>query len=148
MDRKIAAQELFESIPSFRRIFKGVKGGHSSHNHQQMVLHHINYHSGQAMKVYADKMHIAKSNFTKIVDCLIADGFIERVNDPEDRRKIKLMITEKGKTKVVEDKKCMVLRLENRLSILDDEDVEILIASLKNLERIANKMGQEDKKDA
>lgn len=44
----------------------------------------------------AGQLHCVRSNITQLVDRLEADGLVQRVNDPADRRAVRAMITPLG----------------------------------------------------
>lgn len=46
----------------------------------------------------AERHCCGKSNVTQLVDRLEADGFVARVNDPEDRRTVRAIVTPAGKS--------------------------------------------------
>jgi DNA-binding MarR family transcriptional regulator len=48
------------------------------------------------LSVLADRQQCVRSNITQLVDRLEADGLVKRVNDPEDRRCVRAVITELG----------------------------------------------------
>jgi DNA-binding MarR family transcriptional regulator len=45
---------------------------------------------------FASRLHCVRSNITQLVDRLEADGLVERVDDPTDRRAIRAVITPLG----------------------------------------------------
>ena len=45
----------------------------------------------------AEKLHTVRSNATQMVDRLVAEGLVERIFDPTDRRKVLAQITEEGR---------------------------------------------------
>jgi Transcriptional regulators len=45
----------------------------------------------------AERHCCGKSNVTQLVDRLEADGFVARVNDPDDRRTVRAIVTPAGK---------------------------------------------------
>ena len=47
----------------------------------------------------ATRLSCVKSNMTQLVDRLEADGLVNRVDDPNDRRAVKAAITEDGRAK-------------------------------------------------
>lgn len=44
----------------------------------------------------AEKLHSVRSNATQMVDRLVAEGLVERIFDPADRRRVLAQITEEG----------------------------------------------------
>jgi len=45
---------------------------------------------------FASRLHCVRSNITQLVDRLEADGLVERVDDPSDRRAIRAVVTPLG----------------------------------------------------
>lgn len=43
-------------------------------------------------------MHVPKQQMTKLGNRLIECGFVERISDPQDRRIVRLMITDRGRS--------------------------------------------------
>jgi len=48
----------------------------------------------------AEKLHSVRSNMTQMVDRLAAEGLVERIFDPVDRRRVLAQITEEGRRRV------------------------------------------------
>ena len=48
------------------------------------------------MNALSEWMSLATSTMTRIVDNLVRDGYIEREQDPQDRRVVQVSLTEKG----------------------------------------------------
>lgn len=49
------------------------------------------------MNQLSERMSLARSTMTRVVDTLVRDGILERVRDREDRRLVEVQLTEKGK---------------------------------------------------
>lgn len=47
----------------------------------------------------ADRCACVRSNMTQLVDRLEADGLVERVSDPTDRRSVRAALTEQGRAR-------------------------------------------------
>lgn len=50
----------------------------------------------------ADRCACVRSNMTQLVDRLEADGLVERVSDPTDRRSVRAALTEQGRARHTE----------------------------------------------
>lgn len=48
------------------------------------------------MNALSEWMSLATSTMTRIVDNLVRDGYVEREQDPQDRRVVQVSLTEKG----------------------------------------------------
>ena len=62
---------------------------------QWHVLYLLHEHDGQTQTEIADHLAMAKPPVGKIVDRLEEDGWIERRDDPQDRRANRVFLTEK-----------------------------------------------------
>jgi DNA-binding MarR family transcriptional regulator len=49
----------------------------------------------------AERLHCVKSNATTLVDRLEADGFVERLHEPDDRRTVFAQVTPEGRQSYV-----------------------------------------------
>lgn len=78
---------------------------------------------------------ISRPNMTPIIDKLISDGMVHRYNDTNDRRIIRVELTDKAHEFVKEQEDTMKKILTNKISTLNPNDLE----SLKyNVEEIIN----------
>jgi DNA-binding MarR family transcriptional regulator len=64
---------------------------------QWRVLKIISQHGGLTMREMARMLSLHHPTLTKIVDKMVAEALVYRVPDPDDRRKIRIFISEKGK---------------------------------------------------
>ncbi|GCF10817.1 MarR family winged helix-turn-helix transcriptional regulator [Dictyobacter arantiisoli] len=64
---------------------------------QHQVLQHL-IMAGEPLPLglIAEKLHSVRSNVTQMVDRLAAEGLVERVFDPADRRRVLAQITQEG----------------------------------------------------
>ena len=83
---------------------------------------------------------ITKPQMTHLVDKLIRLGLVERLLDTKDRRRINLMLTNKGKIVLDERRQLMKTNLSKMLSCLKDEELEELSTALKKVRDIATKL--------
>ncbi len=84
----------------------------------------------------ANDLIISKPNMTPIIDKLIAEGYADRYDDPNDRRIIMVKPTEKARTLLHNiEQKAKSLFVE-KLSSLDDDDLinlKKLVPELTNI---------------
>ena len=64
---------------------------------QWRILKVISQHGGLAMRELARMLSLHHPTLTKIVDKMVTEALVYRVPDPDDRRKIRIFISEKGK---------------------------------------------------
>lgn len=105
-----------------------------------LVLWYITKHQPVNMSFLHDKMHMANSTLTVIVDKLVEDELVKRYRNPEDRRIVLLELTEKGDKKLCKMLDIRQSFLEKALVDLDDKEKDSLImllgTVLDNLEEL------------
>lgn len=64
---------------------------------QWIALYFLEKYGSISQKYLAQKMDIKGSSTARLVDRMERDGYVERIPDKNDRRAVKLMITDSGK---------------------------------------------------
>lgn len=64
---------------------------------QWRILRVLSESGGMTMRALADAVTLNRPTMTKIVDKLVTDGLAYRVPDPEDRRKVRIFLSDQGK---------------------------------------------------
>ncbi|HVT01725.1 MAG TPA: MarR family transcriptional regulator [Patescibacteria group bacterium] len=72
-------------------------------------------------------LQLSKSSATQLVERLVKSEFVERVDDKEDRRIIRLVITKNGEARLFDIKKNMVDKLKKIFSKIPAKDTRELI---------------------
>ncbi len=85
-------------------------------------------------------LYISKPYMTVLIDSLMEKGWIERRNDPEDRRVILISITPGGKKHLRQAFEVYKTDVKKLLAGLGSEDIEKLCSSLENLQQIFEKL--------
>ena len=88
----------------------------------------------------AKRLLISKAYTTALTNKLVKDGLIKRQYDKEDRRVIKIVLTQKGRTTFKERLEDNILNYKKRLSNLEEKDLDILSRSLESIKRILSKI--------
>jgi DNA-binding MarR family transcriptional regulator len=87
------------------------------------------------MKELSEASRVPKATMTRIVDHWVRQGYAERVYDPEDRRIIRVTLTDRGR----ELRDIMLTYAERRvgsvLGPLTDEEQAILVTLLTKISR-------------
>lgn len=81
----------------------------------------------------ADELNITLPSATSLVERLVKGGYVERVQDPQDKRVVKIVLTEKGKTilkKGLEDK---IEKTRFMLSKLTEEERLTMLSLLEKI---------------
>ncbi|MCF8002241.1 MAG: MarR family transcriptional regulator [Halanaerobiales bacterium] len=126
-----------------KNLVKYTKGSLRKHNLTMprfLVLWYITKHQPVNMSFLHDKMHMASSTLTVIVDKLVDNELVKRYRNPEDRRIVLLELTAEGDKKLCEMLDIRQNFLERALVDLDDKEKEDLIrllgTVLENLEKL------------
>lgn len=83
--------------------------------------------------VLTEQLHVVPGRMTDILNSLESKGFIVRHRDEEDKRRVNVCITEKGKAEAVEKRKQIHREYQGMLKMLGKEDTEELIRLLKTV---------------
>lgn len=89
-----------------------------------------------SMAEMARILGVAPTVITGLVDRLEARGLIRREAHPSDRRRIQLVLTERGNEISVQVENAIAQRIEDRLQALSERDREHLRTGLELLEKL------------
>ena len=139
------SDRLHEIIPFIMREFLKSQGGEFYKMHitlpQFLVLDLLNRQGLLKMTAIANHLGVSTAAVTGIVDRLFRDKYVTRLNDPKDRRVIKIAVTKRGGRVVGEitrHRKEMILKVFGMVSQAERE------AYLRVLTRIKDRL--EDQK--
>lgn len=140
MDRDRLSENMITLIPiMYKKLCKNLPSFEITRQ-QMELLHLIKLDDGKPMKYYCDKLMVSKSNLTVIADKLIDEGLIRRENDPDDRRIIILKLTRNGDIYIKKKFEIIKQDISNKLSMLDDEDIEKLNRLFSEIKEILSKL--------
>ena len=137
MNRRIIIENLCQNMEELIKVIHGknldkVLPGKPTVAQVRLML--ILFHEGkQSLKSLAERAQITSSASTQLTNELVKNGFLSRIEDSIDRRKLQLEMTEKGKSVFVE---ILKQRAKDSLEIftaLTDEE-------LAQLEKIQKKV--------
>lgn len=92
------------------------------------------------MTELAKYLNVLRPQLTPIVDKLIKYDYVERESDPNDRRIVRIKITQSGIIFVKKVHKNAVDNAKKRIETFSNEDLLLLEESLNNLYRLIEKM--------
>lgn len=69
---------------------------------QWRILRVLFESDGMTMRELADAVSLNRPTMSKSADKLVADALVYRVPDPDDRRKVRIFLSEKGKSLFIE----------------------------------------------
>lgn len=106
---------------------KGLKPGEFS------VLMVIGLNPGLRQGSIARRLKILPAHMTKLVQRLARDGYVDRLVPPNDRRSVRLDLTEKGRAFVDENRAALLARHAAERAPLTDTEYETLLQLLQKL---------------
>ena len=109
---------------------------------QYQVLTVIGALGSCSVNELAEKLRLAQSTTSQLVDRLVRGGFVNRDTSPEDRRRIVVTLSNTG-TRMMERRRESLLRAyEGILSSLDEKDQQMLEDAFNKFAVVAAKLNQ------
>ncbi len=100
---------------------------------QFLALHVLRDQPGITMGELCEKLLLACSTATDLIDRMEKNGYLERRRDEDDRRVIRLSITEKGKNVISQVIMARRKYVKSILSQLTLDEIDQLVQSLEKL---------------
>jgi DNA-binding MarR family transcriptional regulator len=130
-DRKKLIEKSIESIYAIKSkivaemhlYFNVMQITHSQWMVLQIVKKNVKKNVNTSIKDLAGILGITSSATTQIVDGLVSKGFLFRKRNPDDRRVIKVALTEKSSTQIDSLKSKSFNTLSSLFDALDDEEL-------------------------
>ena len=108
-------------------------------SHINVILYLARVKSSPISQI-AKKLNISKSNMTPIIDKLIDLELVNRYTDSNDRRILRVELTPKAVELFEHFKQAAKDSIENKISILSDDDLDGFLQSLNTLCSILKKL--------
>jgi len=125
---KIDNKELISLFFTASRLIREKTAGHGTVGclsiAQLKILSVISERGNPTMKEIADSLFITSPSATSAIDHLVEEGQLKRIPDSEDRRVIRLELTESGKKVFKEGYKQIVAKISEVLDKLDTKEKE------------------------
>jgi len=97
---------------------------------QLRILFHLFYHDGKTMSEIADKLQVSHPTATGVIDRLEDRALVQRLPDPDDRRKVRLALTESGKSQIAEIRRTGAQAAQAAFAQLTAAQRDALLAAL------------------
>lgn len=94
----------------------------------------------------ARRLGVKKSQMTAVINQLVVQGMAMKQRDARDRRVTNVVLTDGGRAAINEFREIMRQDIKNRLSFLNDEELEGLAMALRKLKQVAERLQTEDEK--
>jgi DNA-binding MarR family transcriptional regulator len=133
------AQRLFWLLPRFTRWAQARTlqtriGGDLSL--QQLTVLYLIRTEGATLSAMARRLMVAPTVLTGIVDRLEKRGFVRRENDPLDRRKLRLCLSDEGHSVSLAVERALVSEVSGEMAGLSADELADLGRGLAILERV------------
>jgi DNA-binding MarR family transcriptional regulator len=102
---------------------------------QAKCLYVASVRPGIGMSAMADQLHVGLSSISGLVDRLVEHGYLERHEDPDDRRQQQLWLTPAGATAVEHIRELNGELLRSLLDGLSGHELEALRVGIAALDR-------------
>ncbi|HZL10535.1 MAG TPA: MarR family transcriptional regulator [Prolixibacteraceae bacterium] len=122
----------------YKSISKPVRSKTSVTPGGMFVMGSLKRHGILSMSDIGKCLSMPKPHITVIVDKLIDSGYVERQNDPKDRRIINIVLTKKGFRDFEKLKLAATETLKSKLLLLTEEELDTLSVASKQVKEILN----------
>ena len=103
---------------------------------QFLIMDFLSRQGESKMTVLANFMNVTTAAMTGIVERLVRDGYVSRINDKADRRVINIKLTAKGSSlvkRITEQKNDMVIKTFGRISGNDRAEYLRILTNIKDI---------------
>ncbi|MGZ7148554.1 MarR family winged helix-turn-helix transcriptional regulator [Bacillus sp. BC08] len=123
---------VFAMFRTLRNDIGKIFGGYIPWN-EFIVLRILNRTNKEMVSRVANELNVSNSHITAVTEKLINKGFVTRSRSTSDRRVVYLEITEQGKDLVAKMEGEKKKYLQERFSMLSEEEMNIMISISKKL---------------
>ena len=89
--------------------------------------------NGVTLKELAEAMKLAPATVSELVESLVKKNFLQRIQNPEDRRAVQITLTEHGQTLLDQCIKCVDNLFEELLSKLSASERTAMLGALEKI---------------
>jgi len=119
------AREVLDAVPIVMRVIRGELrkyGAREMSVPQYRTLGFVYRNDGASLSELADHVGLTLSTMSTLVDGLAAQGLVNRREDPEDRRRMTLTLTELGRNRHEAARDAALISLREMLRQLSPSD--------------------------
>lgn len=145
--KKLISHTLFSLFPQLHlSLIKPLEGIFKSEisPYQFYSLLEIKNTGSLSMSECADRLGISKQQMTKIINQLAENSLITRKNDKDDRRLVKIVLSDKGEALLARYKNEICRQIEFHLSRTEPEDLTRLYCACTTIETILSSWNQQN----
>jgi DNA-binding MarR family transcriptional regulator len=134
-----SARELLEVVPTVMRAIRSQMRSRGSLDltvPQFRALAFVNRNKGSSLCEVADHVGLTSPSASTLVDGLIERGMMTREEHPDDRRRIRLAVTEPGEAILEASTRGTMTYLAKKLSGVSADDREIIVKAMETLRSV------------
>jgi DNA-binding MarR family transcriptional regulator len=105
-------------------VHMGFLASQSLTHSQFFVLISIHSHTRCTMNQLAEKMHVSMPTMSGIIERLVQAKYVQRVDNPEDRREVLIELTKEGKLIIAKFQEAVSGRWQTVLGALSADEVK------------------------
>ena len=139
VDSDEAARELLEVVPV---IIKDIRSQMRSRRSPDLTvpqfrtLAFVDRNKGTSLSAVANHMGLTLPSTSKLVDGLMARDMLTREDNPADRRRVKLGVTNHGLKILETSRRGTLTYLTEKIASLSDEEKEVIIKAMKAMRSV------------
>ncbi len=130
------ARQTLEVVPMVMRAIRTEIRSHRGSElsvPQFRVLIFLNRHAGASLSEIAEHLGLTLPSTSKLIDGLVARHMVTRQMDPEDRRRVPLVLTTLGRSSMQSAYQATESRLAERLVVLPASERRLIIEAMQVL---------------
>jgi len=134
-----SAGELLEVVPM---VMKEIRSQMRSHGATELTvpqfrtLAFVNRNQGSPLCKVADHMGLMPPSVSALVDGLIKRGMMTREDQPGNRRRVRLVVTSRGKAILETSRRGTMMYLAKKLSSVSADNREIIVKAMETLRSV------------
>lgn len=135
----VCARELMEVMPLVMQDLRRTMRSHSAAElrvPELRSLAFLRHNPGSNLTDLAEYIGVSLPSMSKLVDALAYRGLIDRQPDPEDRRRVRLSLTQEGMSVLSKAREAVKARFAVRLARLPAEDIALVTAGMALLREL------------
>jgi MarR family transcriptional regulator for hemolysin len=139
VDSDEAARELLEVVPVIMKDIRSEMRSRRSPDltvPQFRTLAFVDRNEGASLSAVANHMGLTLPSTSRLVDGLIARSMITREDNPADRRRVKLGVTNHGLIILETSRRGTLTYLADKIASLSAEDREVIAKAMKAMRSV------------
>ena len=134
-----AARELLDVVPVIMKDIRSEMRSRRSPDltvPQFRTLAFVDRNKGASLSAVANHMGLTLPSTSRLVDGLIARGMLTREDNPVDRRRVKLGVTNHGLIILETSRRGTLTYLADKIASLSAEDREVIVKAMKAMRSV------------